>query len=463
MTLPQLAALLIAPIALMLPALTTQAAPIEGPDLPLTALESDDVKPQAVIQTDKADDVTFPELGDARQAFLAGDVEKCLQSLRAAVAKQPDLPTPRIALARMHTAEGQHAQARRALEQCATDDLLNPDVYLAFAELAIAEMQFTDAAVHFEKALSLDAPEHWQADRRQRHRAHCYVGLAAIAEQRGHWAKAQEHLNKLVQINPHDAKLRDRWAKSLFLVGREESAFEQYDIAYQQDPSVNPPEVSMGARSTRAGKFAEANQWYDKALAGYPDNAAIHFEFSVALMCQDRPHEADRHAQHAKEKGVDSVPLRLHLAQIAWQLKNYVRARLLLTELLEQHPNMTAAQDLLALVDVSTANGENHDRALALARKNVKQNPDAAKLLATLGWVEFQTGHAAEAANHLREAIKRDGHPQTLYFAAVVLDKQDGSAELDRVVFQLQREVAQPCVFPLRDEAKQWLQAYLDR
>lgn len=441
---------------------SVSAAPVDNFERPATlpgdadsATEiADEVIPDETTTEDAAN------LAQARSAFLAGDVDGCLRRLRIAVAQAPHLPAPHITLARMYMNAGQRDAARATLEKCAADDAQDPQLYVAFGELALGAGEYTDAAVHFEKALMLEIPENWTAVQRLQLRTKCCAGLAAVAERRGHWAAAADLLRRLVQLHSDSGKLRDRWAKALFLAGREDQAFEQYDIAHRQDKSINPPEVSMGVRNTRAGRFEQANKWYEKAVAKYPDNPVIHFEYSVALMCQDRTKPAEQHAAQAERLGIDAPALTLHRSQIAWQDKDHARAELLLSAALKKNPELTAARDLLALVLAESDEESQRREALTLAQANAEQHPDSPKLMATLGWVYYKLGQPDQAEPLLRTAAAQDGHPQTLYFAAVVLHHQGHPQEAASLAARLQQALSEPHVLPLRADARDWLRNF---
>ena len=67
-------------------------------------------------------------------------------------------------------------------------------MFILFGNLALAEGRFTDAAVHFEKAMSLAASPRWTVEQRERFGSLCNQGNALVAESRRDWKTARDEL-----------------------------------------------------------------------------------------------------------------------------------------------------------------------------------------------------------------------------------------------------------------------------
>jgi tetratricopeptide (TPR) repeat protein len=187
-------------------------------------------------------------------------------------------------LAEFHLSAGNRSAARKLLEAAAAEGTSHPQLYLTFARLALAEGRLTEALLHFEKMEALGVPTGWPDSEKLQVEAAILEGKSMVAELRGNWEAAQSQLARLVELDPKNPGLRQRWAKALYLAGRENNAFEQFDIAYRQDNQLNRPEAAIGALLTRQGKFAEANRTFAKALDASPDDGALQFAWAMALM-----------------------------------------------------------------------------------------------------------------------------------------------------------------------------------
>ena len=119
-------------------------------------------------------------LKKAVDRFRQNDVEGALKELEAAVVTQPDLAPPRVMLANLFFNTNNVAAGRNLLERAVIDQPDHPDVYRAFGELAIAEGRTTDAALAFEKSLSLASGERWPVKLLRPCRQ--WLGLASVAE-----------------------------------------------------------------------------------------------------------------------------------------------------------------------------------------------------------------------------------------------------------------------------------------
>ncbi|MFO0910512.1 MAG: tetratricopeptide repeat protein [Isosphaeraceae bacterium] len=135
-----------------------------------------------------------PALVQAREALGRGDEAGCLAALEAALKAHPELPPAQLMLANLYLSNNQAVKGRAALERAAAALPDDPGVSLVCANLALAEGRLADAWVHYERALGLKAPEAWPLVRSQNLQAQCHAGMTSIAERRGDWPRARQHL-----------------------------------------------------------------------------------------------------------------------------------------------------------------------------------------------------------------------------------------------------------------------------
>jgi predicted Zn-dependent protease len=446
-------------------AAAVQAAPIDEPEklpeLPL-AEPSESSSPAAAAPSIPAglEDVEgLAEVEDAKRAFLAGDLKRCQEQLRAAFAKRPNLPPPKIMLARLLLSANQVGAGRRLLEDAAVSHATHPDVYLLLAQLALVDGHIADAAAHFEKASTIELPDNWTPAQRLYFKLQYLSGQTAVAQRRGAWDQAAELYQERVNLLPEEYRLRDEWAMALFRAGKRQEAYEQFDIVHRQDAAMNRPEVSMAVMCVQAADYRGADRWFEAALEAFPREAPVHLERSIALLFEDRAQEAEKFARQAAQLGMDSPLLHVHRGRIALQQGDYAAAEKFLQTALDQSPKNSEILPLLTLALVEQDDQAKRARALSVAEEAFKLRPHSAQSRAVLGWVCFRTRQFDKAKPLLAAAAAQPpGDPLALYFYAQLLLQQEKQEEAYRVADALRARVEQPGLFPLRPEVRKWLE-----
>ena len=440
------------------------AAPIEGREPVIDV--ADDASPTEPLNPLPIDEgasempESLADIQAARAALAQGNIEACHEKLRAAYAKSPNLPPPKLMLARMLLAVGQIGRGRAFLEEEAVAHPNHPDVYLLFGRLALADGHATDAALHFAKAESLPTPKNWNDGQREHHAQACLEGKTQVAERRGDWAEAMKLYQDQVDAHPKDAQLRDRYAMVLFRAGELDRAFEQFDLAYLQDKTMNPPEISMAVMYVRQARYEQADEWFAKAFEKHEDDPAVHFEHSIAMLYQDRTEEAAASAAQAQELGMTSSLLDMHLGLIAMQQGNAAAAERQFQKVLDDSPDNANAMTKLALVLVEQGDDASQSRALKIAEEAGKKSPNSPEVAAVLGWVLYRTGKKEEGENLLRAAATHgSSNPLSLFLLARLLMLEEKSADAQQVAGILREQLDRPGLFVLRPAARKWLES----
>ena len=398
------------------------------------------------------------EINAARAALAEGDIESCRNKLRAAYAKSPNLPPPKLMLARLMLGAGQIRLGRQLLEEVAQSHPNHPDLYLLFGKLALADGHATDAALHFEKALSLAIPTNWNDGQRAFLKRACLEGQTSVAERRGDWDEAADLYQQQIEARPKDANLRDRFAMVLFQAGEDDRAFEQFDLSFLQDASMNPPEISMAVMEVRTGDYRKADQWFAKAVEKHSDNPAVHFEHSIAMLFQDRTQAAAASAARVAELGMNSPLLTMHRGLIAMQQADSAAAEKYFTQLLDSSPKNFGAMAKLALVMVEQDDSGKQNKAVELAEAAAKLNDNSTEVAAVLGWIYYRTGQKKKGRTLLQAAAAHPANdPLPLFLYARVLYMEEATSDAEQAAKLLRQRLEQPGMFPLRPAAKKWL------
>lgn len=395
----------------------------------------------------------------ARTAFEQKNIKGCIEWLIVAKAKRPSLPPPRLVLADMYFQSGNRRAGQALLEQVALENPDHPELYRLFGSLALNDGRWTEAVMHFERALDSQVPSSWTAQQRRDFVVSVKKGLAAAAERRGDKQAAATALGELVELAPSDAKLRDRYASGLFRAGLKDQAYEQFKISFINDKGMSPPELSMGVMCVNAGDYKRADAWFTRAAIAHPGNAKMHFQIAVALMVQDRAEESARHSLKAAELGLESPDLNMVRGYAARQLRAYEAAEILFRKVLQHQPQDAAAMNQLALVLIEQSDSAKQEEALALAETLLKMRNDSGNAKATMGWVLYRSGKLELAEPMLREASSNAAiGPEGLYLAGRAFADQGHDEDAADVAQKLAARIDSPGIYVLRPAARNWLE-----
>ncbi len=437
--------LLIAPLLILVAALTALAGPLTQAKITL---------PDYVAVPEK-----IAELDAAAVEFQRGQVDACLRQLQAAVKKHRNLPPARLMLARLYFANNQGAEGRRVLEQVAINYPGHPEVYLLFAHLALVENRLTDAQLHLEKAASLPAPPSWPAAQKDKLSIEFHAGRATIAERRRNWEAAGQALAAWLERDPQQGRVRERYARALFLAGQPREAYEQLTAAFAVDSTIEPPEVSMGAFFVQQEDHEQAEKWLRRALQSHPKDPRPHVEYAAYLMLHGRAEEVKTHLARASElNSTNLTKIRLLTGMAARQSGEFDKAQAAFEAILRESPGHFDAANQLALTLIESDAPSRQLKARQLAEMNVRQYPRLPAALATLGWVYYRSQRTADAERMLRAAASRGQIPlDATYFLARVLTDHGQQDEAQRALDLLKIAAAKPGLFVARAEAKRWL------
>ncbi len=362
----------------------------------------------------------------ARDLFTAGKFDDALRELQAAVKQNPKLPPARVTLADMFFKAKQGPAARQNLETAAAEDPKHADVYLLNATVAFGEGRLTDAVLSCQTVLALAAEPRWDADQRKRYIREARLGLAASFERRRDFTAARDQYLAVLADEPKNGPVRARLGTCLFLAGKPDEAFAEFQAARRDDPAADMPELQMAALHTAQGAADKAEEWIKRAAAAGPTDGKPQRTYAGWLLDHGRVAEA----QAAVEAAARLDPASPELAPLRGLYhrykKEFAAAEPIFEGLLRQSPANTFAAWNLALTLAESADKDKVRRAVETAEAEVRKNPRVGEAYVVLGWCYYKAGRTDEAEKALANvtqlgALSRDG---AYFYARVMADKQ---------------------------------------
>lgn len=273
----------------------------------------------------KLDDPVGAEIALRRALDLDGSDAKTLE-LHGLLALHKDLPTeakgwllkalslqprdPRclrlLALAqdRMDDPAGAEAQLTAALAS-------DPDHYWSWhslGELLMSRGRLQDGlqCIHRARALNVDDPA-------------SYFIVAEVLAEHGHLDIAQGHLHALMLLAPEAQVLSE--AQALLGefkrdTGDRDGALSYFSLAAETDRESHLPWVALGDLAREEGRWEEAAECYQEALARDPAAADVHVQRGYALLELDRRTEAEQAFLRALEEDPSEYSAYLGLAEV---------------------------------------------------------------------------------------------------------------------------------------------------
>ena len=387
----------------------------------------------ALGQTDAGSAETLPQSAKKQAAeqitravarLEEDDADGARTALLKAVEIDPRLPLPTVMLARLYFVRGEVARGRRALEEAVTAAPDRPEPYLTLGRLALRERRVTEAGLLYEKAGTLPAPRGWSERRKGELKVTVHSGIAAAAELRGDWAKAETHLRIVLEEKSFLAPARSRLATALFFQGRPDETFAELERAARVVTGLPRPEVAMARLHSSAGNAETAREWLERGMKKHPRAAGPRVAMANYLLARGKFEPATPFVEEALRVEPRDAEARLLAAVLTRRRGEFAEAEQLLEKLygegrrrdvrvVREYVLTLASSDVRAKVD----------KAVEVGEAFAKRYPDAAEAAGVLGWAYYQANRMEDAERTLQRAVRGGvASSDTLYFLAKVFE-----------------------------------------
>jgi len=149
--------------------------------------------------------------------------------------------------------------------------------------------------------------------------------------------------------------------------------------------------------------FEEVAAILESAVRILPDDYRVNFFLGISYSRMNRPLDAARVLEHARQINPKEVDAVAQLALVYDGISRFEESDALYEEALRLDP-----ANALVLNNFAYSLAErnvNLDRALAMSRKAVDADPGNASYLDTIGWIYYRLGNYKEAERFVKEAI----------------------------------------------------------
>jgi Tfp pilus assembly protein PilF len=376
----------------------------------------------SLVATAQPQPPTPPDEQKAREAFQAGKIDDALKHLQAAAKANPAMAPPKVVVSRWMLEVNKGPEARVLLEQAATEDPEHPDVLLTNAAYAMREGRITDLILSSQAALAATNSPRWDAAAKKRFQREARLALVTGYEARRDYTSARTHVAALVEAEPKNPQFLQARARLNFLLGKPDDALADLKIAFNEDPTFDPPELGMAQLWSQKADYPKADEWYQKAAAAHPGKVKVQRAYAGYLLDRGRVEEAKAPLAAAQKLDANAPETRALAGLMARYTRDYPAATKTFEELVRDYPTFAFATANLALVLADSGDATQKKRAVELAELYVRQNTRLPEAHAVHGYCLYRAGRLADAEKSLQTAAALGPlTPDAAYFLARVL------------------------------------------
>ncbi len=424
--------------------------------LPLGSAEPLGLDPTDVLDDPAQLEQAIPEVDQAVELFQQQNFDGALELLRKASARHADLPPARIVMAQLFSQANQRDAVRVSLEQAVVESPEDPEAYVIMGDIAMSQGRVTEAGLLYAEAENLLARFEGSPRRKSLLDARNLSGLAAVAEARADWPRAEQRLRAWRELEPDNPICLQRLARARFQQKDPRDALSLLREAAALDANVLTPEAQLARFYHEFGDQKNAQIWLNNAVKIAPNDVRTRLVAAQWYLETNQLEQAAKESEAATRLDPASLDAKLFRGVVALFMKDYETAENYFQQAHLQSPGNFAASNNLALALVEQDDEQKRRRALEYATANARQNPRATEALSTYGWVQYRLGNVEEADRVLQAAAGTGTlSPDTAYYLAVVASER-GREEQAVQLLNAALNTTQP--FSNRQEAQALLQ-----
>lgn len=402
----------------------------------------------------------YSDVENAIERYANRDSIAARTFLESAKRKNPKLPPVAVMMGKLHALAGNAQAVRVALDEVIEEAPDDPEPYLILAEDAVRNGRTIEADALYDKAVNLMESFEQNAKRKRDFQIRAYSGRTEIARRRRKWDQAKSDLDKLVKLDPENARAYLAMGQTYFMMDdpKVREGLSAFTKARELDESLDHPYVAAGKAFELQEKPDQSMKYFEGAYKNAPKEAGVQTAYSQALLRDGQIEKAESVLQRATSENADNPNLWL-LRGVAARMKGDTsNAEQHLLRAISLSPANAVAYSQLALNLAESEAEEDKRRALGFAATSQKLAPKDADAAITLAWVLFENGQSRQASQLLQNLRMTNLDPDSTLLLAKILAKggqKDGAKKLLARALDDKRHI-----FINRDEARE-LQASL--
>jgi tetratricopeptide (TPR) repeat protein len=269
--------------------------------------------------------------------------------------------------------------------------------------------------------------------------------LERSAHSGGDHKRAFFALEKALRAQPERHDVRRALVPLAIRLGRHTDARDHLNILLAAFPEDSDLQELQARCAAATAQFAEAADWYERALRHDPQRVDSYVERARLLRRRlNRAADADRVMDQLVEANPRSLPARLARAHYLGEYHGADRAAAELAFARELAPD--DLEVLIASAEAAMAQ-RRFDEARDHLRRGMETHPTDARLCQGMARLELQAGRHGEAAAHLRRAAADPaGSPLALFATADLLIDARQYAEAKELIDRLVKQKVLPAL-----------------
>jgi predicted Zn-dependent protease len=372
------------------------AQPVPAQNAPAQSVPAASLPAAAQVPAD------FPEVKLAREAFQRGDVEAARKALLTLVEQHAEFAPADVYMAYLFISAGRWAEADLSLDRAMTIAPDDPEAFLLLAETALREHRRSYAAIAFERAEGLLKKYDKNPQRLKVLNARLHAGSSTIAEARGQYDAAAEHLQAWMALSPKDPIPLGMLGRIRFLQKNYEQARACFRQLSEKSKDAPPAELALGRLYSDAGMTEEARKCMETAVKESGQDIRTRLAVAEWALTTGLADVAEENLREALTLDKTSVAAGLLAARLARQNGDLAKAESTLRDLVLREPNQVLLSNELARTLAATAEAEKWKSGLEYARRNfeLQQRSDsdlALEVILTYALLLHRNGRGAEA------------------------------------------------------------------
>ncbi len=355
------------------------------------------------------------------------DVVKAARAFGKCVDLEAESGDLKYKLATVYSDLRWHEKAQEQLEEAATLPSAKPEWFLSLGEVQRTLAKRTEAALAFEKAISLLR----EARDREPEDFKVWAALGEAHSRAGQKREAVEALNKALQLagEKADYRLQVALARAYENSGQTEAAREPYlkAAAFLQEAVKNNPKdgesyLRLGLILVNLRDFSGSAEALSMGIELAGGDASYSSYVALADVLEKNAQPDESKAQFQKAHSILTERIKEHpedvsayymLANVCEKLGDLEECERQYKKVMELDPYFAAAYNNLGYTWIE--NDMNIEQAMEYVRKALELEPESGAYIDSLGWGYFKQGKLDEALAELFRALKFETTDPTVF------------------------------------------------